>query len=199
MKEVEKEDEKTGEIYYEELECTKKELVLRLKNRLKLDSVIAFAKRNHISINDIMDDIEKIKAEWKARVIRDKIKAEGNSTLLEVWNAIRDFEPLRQYNKEFHYQDTLAQFLKSKFPSTEIEVSRGSTRPDIVVKNIAIEIKGPTSHKDLMSIADKCMRYKQYFPHLICVLFNVNVSKQFYKDWLQGIENSYPDVEIMKF
>lgn len=107
--------------------------------------------------------------------------------------------PLRRYDKEIYYQDTLASFLRSKFPSTKIEDSRGSTRPDIVVKGIAIEIKGPTYYKDLQTVADKCLRYTQNFPNgMICVLFNVNVNENRYREWLKGVNTYYPDVKVVR-
>lgn len=199
-KKILEEDDRSGEVYLKEVKRTKKDLVSILKNRLKLDTIISFAKRIHIAISDTINEIERTKAEWKAKELKDKIKRDGNKILLEVKKTILDFVPFRHYDKEIYYQDTLAQFLRSKFPDTEIEVSVGSTRPDIVVKGIAIEIKGPTSHRDLISIADKCLRYKQNFPNgLICVLFKVNASKQLYKEWLKGIKKYHPDVDVIKF
>ncbi|MBN1215459.1 MAG: hypothetical protein JXA99_08435 [Candidatus Lokiarchaeota archaeon] len=194
------EDDSSGEEYWKEVKRTREDLVSILKIRLKLDTIISFTKRNHIDIKDILNDIERIKAEWKVKELKDKIKKNGNKILLEVKKVILEFVPFRHYDKEIYYQDTLAQFLRSKFPDTKIEVSVGSTRPDIVVKGIAIEIKGPTSHKDLVSIADKCLRYKQNFPNgLICVLFKVNVSKQLYKEWLKGLKEYHPDVDVITF
>jgi hypothetical protein len=85
------------------------------------------------------------------------------------------------------------------FSDTEIEVPRGSTRPDIVVKGIGIEIKGPTSKRELTSIIEKCGRYLQYFPKgLICVLFDVTVTQQYYDDWFKVVKELFPSVKIMK-
>ena len=78
-------------------------------------------------------------------------------------------------------------------------MTRGSTRPDIVVRGVAIEIKGPTGMKDLQSIADKFMRYQKNFPGgMICVLFNVLVSKQRYNEWLEDIQQIFLKVKVIR-
>ena len=60
-------------------------------------------------------------------------------------------------------------------------------------------MKGPTSVRDLTSIADKCLRYTQNFPNgLICVLFSVNVNERRYEEWLKGMNKHYPDVKVIK-
>jgi len=192
-------ENKSGEFYWKERNCTKLELIGRLKNNVKLDDIIDFAKRNHINIRDILSDINRKKAEWKVKEITEQLKNIGGDPLLELEKAIRQFTPQRHYDKEFYFQDTLASYLRAKYEDTEIEVSRGSTRPDIVVEGVAIEVKGPTRDKDLQTIADKCLRYRQHFPSgMICVLFSVYVSKQRYDDWLEGMKKNYPDVKIIR-
>jgi len=198
-KTVLKEDGRSGELYWKKFNCSKGNLVSRLKNKAPLDAIISFAKRNNINIRDILADIERKKAEWKVKELTEKIYENGSNFLLELEKTIREFFPMRRYDKEIYYQDTLASFLKSKFPDTKIEVFRGSTRPDIVVKGIAIEIKGPTHDRDLITIADKCLRYKQYFPNgMVCVLFSVNVNQHRYEDWLKGMNKNHPDVVVIK-
>ena len=198
-KKSELKESRSGGFYWKEYNCTKADLVGRLKNKASLDDIISFAKRNHINIRDILRDIDRKKAEWKVKEITETMKEGGISLILDVEKTIREFRPLRRYDKEIFYQDSLASWLKSKFPNTDIEVSRGSTRPDIVVEGIAIEVKGPTYDKDLQTISDKCMRYCQYFPQgLICVLFNVYVNHHRYKDWEKGMKETFPDVKIIK-
>jgi hypothetical protein len=89
--------------------------------------------------------------------------------------------------------------LSKTFPSARIEEQRGSSRPDIVIDNIAIEIKGPTKSQDLKTIADKCMRYGEHFPDgIIIVLFEVKVNDRYYKEWLEGIKKYFPQVEVIR-
>ncbi len=198
-KQVLEEDGKSIDLFWKEYDCTKDELISRIKNKVSLDDIISYVKRSHINIRDILTDIDTKKAEWDVKELSEKIDEIGSNLFLELEKAIREFRPLRNYDQEIFFQDSLASFLKSKFSDTEIEVPRGSTRPDIVVEGIAIEVKGPTYDKDLQTIADKCLRYRQYFPKgMICVLFKVNVNQYRYEDWLRGMKQNYPDVLIIK-
>ena len=92
-----------------------------------------------------------------------------------------------------------ARYLKEKFPKTSIEEQRGSSRPDIVIEGIAIEVKGPTFESDLKTISDKCMRYRQSFSQgMIIVLFNVHVNQYHFNEWYNGMKNTFPDVKVIK-
>jgi hypothetical protein len=199
-KNVLKEDGRTGDLYWKEYDCTKGDLVSRIKNRVQLDYIINYAKRNHVNIRDILRDINQKKTEWQIKDLNEKMREDGEDFFKNLEKAILEFiTPRRYYNEEKYYQDTLASWLKSKFPDTDIEVSRGSTRPDIVVGGVAIEVKGPTFDKDLTTIPDKCVRYYQYFPSgMICVLFNVHVNQQRYNDWLKGMNEKHPEVLVIK-
>lgn len=66
-KTVLKEDKLSGEPYWKELDCSKVDLVSRLKNKSSLDAIISFAKRNRINIKDILADIERKKKEWEEK------------------------------------------------------------------------------------------------------------------------------------
>lgn len=199
IKKTELREDKNGELYWKELNCTKRDLVSRLKNRASLKTIISFAQHYHIRIKDVLVDRENKMRDWELKKLDDKTKKDRTNFLLQLEKAIREFIPMRHYDKELPYQDTLASVLRKEFPSTRIEVSRGSTRPDIVVRGVAIEIKGPTGMKDLQTIADKCLRYPQYYPRgMICVLFNVTVSDQLYTDWLKGMKRDYSEVIVIK-
>ena len=73
-KTVEKEDERSGEPYWKELDCSKVDLVSRLKNKAPLDAIISFANRNHINIRDILADIERKKIEWEEKKLTERGK-----------------------------------------------------------------------------------------------------------------------------
>lgn len=197
-----KENKRTGEMYWKESQYkySYDELVSRINNRVGLEEIISFAKRNHINVRDILGEIDKKKAEWHIKEITEKInESEMVNFTLELEKAIHEFQPLRRYYEEILYQDSLATWLRSKFPDTEVEIGRGSTRPDIIVNDIAIEVKGPTNDAGLQTIADKCMRYHQYFPKgLICVLFDVQVYPQRYEDWLRGMKKTFANVIVIK-
>jgi hypothetical protein len=78
-----------------------------------------------------------------------------------------------------------------------VEHQKDSSRPDIVIGDVAIEIKGPNNENGLRSIADKCLRYPLYFEKgLIIVLFDVKVTSRYIDDWRLGLQNKFPHVII---
>ena len=85
------------------------------------------------------------------------------------------------------------------FPNTKVELQKGSARQDIIIDNIAIEIKGPTWEKGLQTIVDKCLRYPRYFERgFIIVLFDVKVTNRFYEDWTKSLMQKFPKITILK-
>lgn len=112
--------------------------------------------------------------------------------LQELINIIKEYRPIKPFRNELLYHTNLYTFLCEKI-SNEIkfEEQRGSSRPDIVVDDIAIEIKGPTDRGGLITIADKINRYSQFFDHIIVVLFEVEVYERFYYEWHDGIMKQY--------
>jgi len=130
------------------------------------------------------------------------IDKEIEKTLYSIINAIKEFEPPRNYDNERGYHDTLFVWLKSRFPDTEMEYQIGASRPDIVIEientSVAIEVKGPTGSQELQTIADKLLRYKRYFDYIIIVLFDVRVSFARYEEWVAGIEETFSNVYIIR-
>lgn len=114
-----------------------------------------------------------------------------------VISAIRNFEPSQDWKNEEGYQAELQGQLKSEFGS-QVEVTKGASRTDLEIEDIAIEIKGPTSHQDLESVASKAMKYSQHWSHVVVSLFDVEVSDDYYQEWLEGMEKQYPDVEVIR-
>jgi hypothetical protein len=51
----------------------------------------------------------------------------------------------------------------------------------------------------VMTIADKCLRYSKYFKQgIIIVLFNVLVNQYRYKDWLETLNETFPQAVVIK-
>ena len=147
------------------------------------------------------DDIIRIRQDVHAREEREEmeIKKKYGELFLNIAESIDSFEPLLpDYENELPYHIDLARWLQNKYPNLEVELQRGSTRPDIVIEDIAIEIKGPTIELGLQSIADKCMRYQQQFKSMIVVIFDVRVTDRFYEDWLAGMKRHFPDVHVIR-
>jgi hypothetical protein len=168
-----------------------------IASTLSLKDLIEFANEKKINIRDVLDKISKDEVVKEQRILEKNTNI--GDEYKEVARSVRDFQALYNYRKEYLYQAELTQWLKSRFPNTIIELQRGSSRPDIVVNGIAIEVKGPTYNDDLKTIADKLLRYSQWFPKgIIIVLFNVNIYSNLYEEWSRGIKKHYPEIEIIK-
>lgn len=168
-----------------------------LIERTTVDDIIEFAKRNKVPIKDLLD---KIESEREVESLEEKDPLTTDDPVYnEVCNAINTFSPLSKYDNELPYHIDLARYLKERFPSTKIEFQRSSSRPDIVVDGIAIEVKGPTDQRDLDTIPSKCIRYPQYFKRgLIIVLFDLQTTDRYYDDWKGGLKSTFPNVNIFK-
>ena len=170
-------------------------------SNMSLNELIEFARKKRIDIRDVTD---KIVEETRNKEIK---KLEENADLSDefknIVRCVREFKPLKNYHREYHFQAELAQWIKSRFPNTNIEEQRGSSRPDIVVNGIAIEVKGSTYDEDLVTIFDKVGRYSQWFPKgIIIALFNVQVNPHRYEEWLKGVKNTkfqgLKNIEVVK-
>ncbi len=119
--------------------------------------------------------------------------------LRELVAAIDAFQPAKTYRREVNYQTELTGWLKAKMGTTvNIEEQHGRSRPDIVVaSSIAIEIKGPTTNQELKTIPDKVIRYRQTWPSMLCVLFDVQDQVR-YQEWLRGMEDRFPEVVVIR-
>ncbi len=186
IKEMEEEEEEKG---------IKLELKLRYADDLKKLS----PKDRELYINKKYRDIIANKNNFSNEQSNNTSGSSrlGDSLFNDVVSEIKKFKPARKYHDEFTYQVGLVEFLRSKFPNANIEQQKGSSRPDIVIDHIAIELKGPTKTIELQTIADKCMRYYQHFEELIIVLFEVEVNEQRYNEWKIGVNNTFPNVKII--
>ncbi|MFA5295050.1 MAG: hypothetical protein WC382_06000 [Methanoregulaceae archaeon] len=110
---------------------------------------------------------------------------------------LEKFKPARNYSLERDYHVNLHDYLKGYYPHLINEGQKGSSRPDLVMNRIAIEIKGPTNSKDLDTIASKLLRYYQHFDHIILVLFNLQVNDRYFNEWNIGIKKHHPNLIIV--
>lgn len=112
-------------------------------------------------------------------------------------NAIETFKPRKQYQYEKEYHDALFHALQVNFPSINYEEQSGSSRPDLVISNIAFKIKEPTYNKDLETIANKLLRYPQHYDNLIIVLFDLHASDSYYREWKNGLMKHHPNIVLI--
>jgi len=128
---------------------------------------------------------------------RDREEAEARKLVNRLTSHIEGFRPSWSNTCEQDYHRELQGYIKGRFSDARVEVQTGSSRPDIVVGNIAIEVKGPTHTRDLQTIADKLMRYSQHYDTVIVVLFDVQVNERRYEEWERGIKKTFGDVRII--
>ena len=168
---------------------------------ITLRTLHEWAENNRVRVDDIKRDYFEEKESITERYHPERnvrIKNSNDELFQNVVSAINRFQPCRKYHNEQGYHNELQQWMKAQFPSAKAEHQTGSSRPDIVIGSIAIEVKGPTRSQDLKTIADKCNRYLKYYDNLVVVLFEVDVKARFYDEWLSGIENRYSEVKIIK-
>lgn len=182
---------------------TKAHWIEHVRKKVSLDDIKDYAKKQRISISDVVKEENNL-ATQRAQIINpaatlDIIEPSAHSELLrDVIAEIEAFQPAKAYTEEALYQVELNGWLKSKFSSAAIEIQTGYSRPDIVIEDIAIEIKGPTKARDLDTILDKCHRYLQNHDHLVVVLFDVDVKADRYAEWLDSVNSHFPDVPVIR-
>jgi hypothetical protein len=169
-----------------------------IKNGVPLKDIITFAKRNHVGIRDVLNEMEELEIKEDTK----EISKDGSAVkdfYEQVVREIKLFQPF-SYERELPYHIELAGFLKGKFPTSQIHIEdyRGPNKPDITIDGIAIEVKGPTGYDELDKIANKCVRYSPSHPKgLIIVLFDISVGEFFYEGWIKDMNKQFPDVKII--
>lgn len=135
--------------------------------------------------------IYKYKKRKKSKLLEQE-RVDNIPTLIkDLDNKISSYKPLRYHSKEEPYQMELAWFLRNHFETLDIEVFKNDSRPDIVIDEIAIEIKWPTNKWELRTIPDKIIRYLKERDYLFIVLFKVEVDENYYKEWKEDIYNTF--------
>jgi hypothetical protein len=150
---------------------------------------------------EIKAEIERKEAERKAFHESQKEDEEARlkeSKLYKVTESIKRFKPSMAYTLESGYQYELQGWLKQEFPSASLENSIGASRPDIVIDEIAIEIKGPTGNAELGTLSEKVFKYLYHYENLIIVLFEPSFTEQRYREIKEGIEHFIPNVIFIR-
>ena len=200
-------------IYYFKREVKRKEqeeaekirnVEIQQENEIKR---IEWEKAERIRNVEIQQENEIKRIEWeKAEGIRKiayeetlRKEMELKATLFyRVIETIEKFQPTKKWGNEDSYHKELQGFLRAHFPNTKFEVQTGASRPDIVIENIAIEIKGPTDNQALQSLTDKCLRYSRYYKNMIIVLFEPRFSEGRFSELKKGMEEHFPLVKIIR-
>jgi len=198
--------EKSQTIYYPRYKNIKinksfSDFVNDLKYKVKIEEVIDFAEQNNNRL------IYKLKEEYLSLLEKKEVIKNGKQSFnskkelifFDVVKEIKNCISNIKKHKEINYQYLLYGRLQYKFPQVKLEEQINSSRPDIVINKIGIEIKGPTGNRELQTIADKLLRYPQYFKDgIILVLFDVYAHPRRYAEWERGLKREYPDVVIIR-
>ena len=157
----------------------------------KEKGLIKFLDRDNNEKWGTPEEIEK----WKKDDEESKIK---DLLINRIVQSIQKFQPARKWPDEDSYHKELLGYLKGEYPDIKYEFQTGSSRPDLVIGNIAIEIKGPTDNSALDTLTTKCLKYSHYFDHLIMVLFDPQFSERHFKEVESGIHQYFPHVVIIR-
>lgn len=165
---------------------------------------------NDISLSGIMKESYKNRVSYQllsgigeaSKIVVNKIKRKLHQNALpeklrEIISEIEKFTPSKNWSSEEGYQGELQGYLKHKFLSSRVEVQIGASRPDIVIDNIAIEVKGPTDDNAINSIPTKCLKYSKHYDYLIFVLFRPTYSKRNYDAIMKDLKIHFPNIEII--
>ena len=95
--------------------------------------------------------------------------------LLKLEKDIKSYKPYKKFDKEEPYQIWLHWHLQHEYPELEVEKTIDYTRPDIIINDIAIEIKWPTKMSWLSTLPDKINKYLPKRDYLFIVLFDINI------------------------
>jgi hypothetical protein len=131
---------------------------------------------------------------WRTADEEAKVR---ESLFNQVATAIKAFKPIKRYEFEQGYHDTLYSFLTAKFPNAKHERQEGASRPDIVIGNIAIEVKGPTDTRALDTLATKYLKYRGHYERVIFVLFDPQYSQTHFNEIHNGIKRDWPEAEVI--
>jgi hypothetical protein len=182
----------------------RKDFVYELSNNLKLEQIRNYANRHKIRVEDIISNYEKELKKIKDTEIKkyneldNSIELDGNDKdFRELVLKINQFNSSKKWTYEEGYQAELQGYLKREFTNSVVEVQTGASRPDIVINDIAIEIKGPTDNAALLTLGSKCVKYLQHYRKLIIVLFDPIYSEAEYNETIGGIRQRFKDVEII--
>jgi len=157
----------------------------------KEKGLIKFLDRDNNEKWGTPEEIEK----WKKDDEESKIK---DLLINRIVQSIKKFQPARKWPDEDSYHKELLGYLKGEYPDIKYEFQIGSSRPDLVIGNIAIEIKGPTDDDALNTLTTKCLKYSHHFDHLIMVLFDPQFSERHFKEVKSGIHHYFPHVVIIR-
>ena len=182
---------------------SKKDWEIHLINNISLSKMKEYAeKKNKITpeIIEIEKKYKKERFEKYPEYEKDDIEVLSSISpypydrklVDELVKAIEEFQPVKRFKSEDLYHTNLHTYLCEKISvDVSFEKQRASSRPDMEVGDIAIEVKGPTDDRATQTIADKLLRYLESYNYIILVLFDVRLTENRYQDLYKSIMRQY--------
>lgn len=152
---------------------TKRDKVRRLASRLPLETIILYARRYKVKYRDLLDELEKFKAQVEA----EKKKVELEPKYAKLIEALREFEP-EPIRDEYDLEKQLYQFLKAKGFNLKRQAKiGGGLTVDMLFGKLGIELKVPTQRTHLQRLIGQVEDYLKRLDHLIVLILNTGKVK----------------------
>ena len=116
----------------------------------------------------------------------------------KIVSDIKCFEASYRWPNESGYHAELHRYFLDKDYASIVEYQTGSSRPDIVIGDTAIEVKGCTTDNDIDSLPGKCVKYSNYYTDIVFVLFEpVWTRNQHAYETFRGMLSNFDNVSIL--
>lgn len=116
---------------------------------------------------------------------------------LSLEQVILNYQHPKRQKKELPYSMGLFGYIQGFFPDAKYEAQREIARPDIVIGNIAIEVKAPTTNGSLNTLPAKRLTYLPHFNRVIFVLFENRSSPQVYNAIIPSLKQD-PRITVIE-
>jgi len=148
---------------------TKREKISVLARELSFEAVIKYAKRYKIKHKDIIEELDRFKANLNAK----KILAKTSNKMEEILRALTEFRP-EPVRDEEDLEKQLYQYLRARLTNIPIkrQVQLGSYRIDMQVGPCGIELKVPKSSVYLQRLIGQVKDYSEYLDCMITIILD---------------------------
>ncbi len=151
---------------------TKDAKISILTQYLSFEDVVGLAKRYKIQYRDIVDELERFKADIESK--RAIVKTE--SEIENIIKVIGDFKP-EPVRDEEDLEKQLYQYIRAKLSDVPVkrQVKVGDLRIDMQVGPCGVELKIPKSATHLQRLLGQIRDYGEYFKCMIAVILDAGI------------------------
>lgn len=153
---------------------TKNAKVLILAQHLSFNDVVKLAKRYKIKYKDIVEELERFKADLRSKKATVRTEAE----IENIVKAISEFSP-EPVRDEEDLEKQLYQYLRARLPGIPIkrQVRVGDYRIDMQVGPCGVELKVPKSSAHLQRLIGQARDYGEYFKCMVALILDAGIIK----------------------